>query len=111
MLIKKFLVIIFLLLISFTETQTPIEFELNDDLGNQQTFINEEDGSKLFPYKVRVKTNDFSYYILRTYESDGEVSESPMHLFYHKDNVASPENFERSSALYSRYLIFFHLKM
>ena len=98
--------IILLLLISFTETQTPIEFELNDDLGNQQTFINEEDGRpKLFPYKVRVKTNDFSYYILRTYESDGEVSESPMHLFYHKDNVASPENFERSSALYHYNII------
>jgi hypothetical protein len=88
-----------------TFTQTPKELKLNEDLGNSDSFVNEDTNPKSFEYKFTVTTSDFSYYIVRTYDSEKALSESPMHLFYHRNKIASPSNFERSSALYHQNII------
>ena len=106
MLIKKFLLILLLSIFTLTISVDPIELDLDDNIANTVSFSNtdEKDG-KLFSYHFKVITNDYSYYIIRTYDDGSEISESPMHLFYHKDQVATRENFERSSALYHLNII------
>ena len=88
MLIKKFLLILLLSIFTLTISVDPIELDLDDNIANTVSFSNtdEKDG-KLFSYHFKVITNDYSYYIIRTYDDGSEISESPMHLFYHKDQV------------------------
>ena len=100
--IKKILQITFLLtLFSLILNQT--EIKVDDNLDKKETIENQNKKPKKFDFKVTVETQ-YKYLIFRTYVKNKAYT-SPMHIFFHHNQIPDESNYEKASVLYHENIL------
>ena len=100
--IKKILQITFLLtLFSLILNQT--EIKVDDNLDKKETIENQNKTPKKFDFKVTVETQ-YKYLIFRTYVKNKAYT-SPMHIFFHHNQIPDESNYEKASVLYHENIL------